>query len=231
MKIDILTLFPAMFDCLQSSIIGRAIKDNKLEINVIDIRQFSKDKHKKCDDYPFGGGSGMVLTPQPLYDAIMSKKTEKSLVVLMTPKGEVLNQEKVHQLAKQNHLIIVCGHYEGVDQRVINLCVDLEISIGDYVLTGGEIPAMAVLDAVCRYVPDVINDKSLLEESFSEGLLEYPQYTRPQEFKGQKVPEILVTGNHQKIKDWRLEQSLKITKERRKDLYKQYLKKVNDKKD
>lgn len=231
MKIDILTLFPAMFDCLQSSIIGRAIKDNKLEINVIDIRQFSKDKHKKCDDYPFGGGSGMVLTPQPLYDAIMSKKTEKSLVVLMTPKGEVLNQEKVHQLAKQNHLIIVCGHYEGVDQRVINLCVDLEISIGDYVLTGGEIPAMAVLDAVCRYVPDVINDESLLEESFSEGLLEYPQYTRPQEFKGQKVPEILVTGNHQKIKDWRLEQSLKITKERRKDLYKQYLKKVNDKKD
>lgn len=231
MKIDILTLFPEMFEALKSSIIGRGIKDNKLEINTIDIRQFSKDKHKKCDDYPFGGGSGMVLTPQPLYDAIMSRKTKESLVILMTPKGEVLNQKKVQELSKRNHLIIVCGHYEGIDQRVIDICVDLEISVGDYVLTGGEIPAMIVLDAVCRYVPEILNENSLLEESFSDGLLEYPQYTRPQEFLGHKVPEVLLSGNHQKIRDWRLGQSINITKKRRKDLYKEYLKKVNDKKD
>lgn len=229
MKIDILTLFPEMFEALKSSIIGRGIKDNKLEINVIDIRQFSKDKHKKCDDYPFGGGSGMVLTPQPLYDAIMSRKTKESLVVLMTPKGEVLNQKKVQELSGKSHLIIVCGHYEGIDQRVIDICVDIEISVGDYVLTGGEIPAMIVLDAVCRYVPEVLNENSLLEESFSCGLLEYPQFTRPQEFMGHKVPEVLVSGNHQKIKDWRLEQSINITKKRRKDLYKEYLRKIDEK--
>ncbi|MDD3397009.1 MAG: tRNA (guanosine(37)-N1)-methyltransferase TrmD [Clostridia bacterium] len=225
MKIDILTLFPEMFDCIKASIIGRAIKANKVEINIIDVRQFSIEKHKKCDDYPYGGGFGMVLTPQPLYDAIMSVKIEKSLVVLMSPKGDVLNQGKVCELAKYEHLIIVCGHYEGIDERIINLCVDCEISIGDYILTGGEIPAMVILDAVCRYVPDVITDSSLLEESFSDGLLEYPQYTRPQEFKGLKVPEILITGNHQKINDWRLKQSIKITKERRKDLYKEFIKK------
>ena len=229
MKIDILTLFPEMFEALKSSIIGRGIKDNKLEINVIDIRQFSKDKHKKCDDYPFGGGSGMVLTPQPLYDAIMSRKTKESLVVLMTPKGEVLNQKKVQELSGKSHLIIVCGHYEGIDQRVIDICVDIEISVGDYVLTGGEIPAIIVLDSVCRYVPEVLNENSLLEESFSCGLLEYPQFTRPQEFMGHKVPEVLVSGNHQKIKDWRLEQSINITKKRRKDLYKEYLRKIDEK--
>lgn len=225
MKIDILTLFPAMFDCIKTSIIGRAIKDNKVEINIIDIREFSKEKHKKCDDYPYGGGSGMVLTPEPLYNAVMSVKTENSLVVLMSPKGDVFNQAIVQELAKQEHLIIICGHYEGIDERVINLCVDCEISIGDYVLTGGEIPAMVVIDAVCRYVPGVITDSSLLEESFSEGLLEYPQYTRPQEFKGLKVPDVLINGNHKKVDEWRIQQSLQITKERRKDLYRNYLKK------
>lgn len=231
MKIDILTLFPEMFEALKTSIIGRALKEKKLEINLIDIRNFSQNKHKKCDDYPFGGGSGMVLTPQPLYDAIISRITKDSLVILMTPKGEVFNQKKVRELAEKSHLIIVCGHYEGIDQRVINLCVDMEISIGDYVLTGGEIPAMAVLDAVCRYIPEVIKEDSLSEESFSDGLLEYPQYTRPQEFMGEKVPEVLLSGNHKKIQEWRLEQSLKITKKRRKDLYKSYLKKINNKQD
>lgn len=227
MKIDILTLFPEMFDVLKQSIIGRAVENKNLQINVINIRDFSKNKHKKCDDTPFGGGAGMVMTPQPLYDAITSVKTRQSLTILMSPRGKTLNQSLVKELSGESHLILVCGHYEGIDERVSQLCVDKEISLGDFVLTGGEIPAMAVVDAVARYIPNVITSESLKEESFSNFLLEYPQYTRPQEFKGIKVPEVLISGNHKNINEWRLKKSLELTKKLRPDLYKKYKKQKN----
>lgn len=218
MKIDILTLFPEMFTSLKTSILGRATKNGQLEINVLDIREFSKDKHKKCDDAPFGGGAGMVMTPQPLFDAIKSVKDENSYVIFTSPRGETFNQKMAIDLSKKEHLIFICGHYEGIDERIIELCVDKEISIGDYVLTGGEIPAMAMVDAISRYVDGVLNSESLSEESFASGSLEYPQYTRPFEFEGLKVPEVLISGNHQEIAKWRKEQSDKITQERRPDL-------------
>ncbi len=219
MKIDILTLFPEMFGALSESIIGRARDKGLIEINIIDIRNFSKDKHKKCDDAPFGGGAGMVMTPQPLFDAIKSVKQENSLVILTSPRGQTFNQKLCKDLSKYEHLIFVCGHYEGVDERIIELCIDKEISIGDFVLTGGEIPAMAMVDAISRYVDGVLgNNASLEEESFSSGLLEYPQYTRPAEFMGLKVPEVLLSGNHAEIAKFRKEKSLEITKQRRKDL-------------
>ena len=220
MKIDILTLFPEMFSCLNESIIGRAIKENKVQINIIDIRTFSKNKHKKCDDYPFGGGAGMVLMVEPVFDAIMSVKQKNSLVVLTSPRGETLNQKMVKSLAKIEHIIIVCGHYEGIDERIIDLCIDKQISLGDFVLTGGEIPALAIVDSVCRYIPEVLNGQSLEEESFSNELLEYPQYTRPQEFKGLTVPEVLMSGHHENIEKWRHEQALEITEKIRPDLLK-----------
>ena len=218
MKIDILTLFPEMFSCLNHSILGRAIENDIVQINTINIRDFSKDKHLKVDDTPFGGGAGMVMTCQPLYDAIKSVQTEESEIFYLSPKGETFNQKMVKALSCKKHIILVCGHYEGIDERIIQLFNMKEISIGDYVLTGGEIPAMVVVDAISRYVPNVINEESVKEESFSENLLEYPQYTKPQEFMGLKVPEVLVSGNHKKIDEWRKEQSLKITKERRPDL-------------
>ena len=227
MKIDILTLFPEMFNGLKQSIIGRAVENKNLQINVINIRDFSKNKHKKCDDTPFGGGAGMVMTPQPLFDAISSVKTRQSLTILMSPRGKTLNQSLVKELSGESHLILVCGHYEGIDERVSQLCVDKEISLGDFVLTGGEIPAMAVVDAVARYIPNVITSESLKEESFSNFLLEYPQYTRPQEFKGIKVPEVLISGNHKNINEWRLKKSLELTKKLRPDLYKKYKKQKN----
>lgn len=218
MKIDILTLFPEMFVSLKSSILLRAQKNEKVEINIINIRDFSKDKNKKCDDYPFGGGAGMVMMAEPIYDAIMSVKAKDSYVIFTSAKGNVLNQKKVVSLSKLNHLIIVCGHYEGIDERVIGLCANEEISIGDYVLTGGEIPAMAITDAVCRYIDGVLNKDSLNEESFASGLLEYPQYTRPNEFMGRKVPDVLISGNHENIAKWRKQKSVEITKQRRPDL-------------
>lgn len=221
MKIDILTLFPEMFDSLNASIIGRARQNGSLDIKVIDIREFSLDKHKKCDDYPYGGGAGMVMTPQPLYDAIMSVKTEASHVIYLSPKGKTFNQKKVIELARYEHLILVCGHYEGIDQRVIDLTVDEEISIGDYVLTGGELAAEVVIDAVARYIPSVLgNEQSTKDESFANDKLEYPQYTRPAEFKGLKVPEVLVSGNHGEVDKWRAKQSEEITKNVRPDLLK-----------
>ena len=221
MRIDILTLFPEMFENLKMSILGRAQEKNLITVNLINIRDFSKDKHKKCDDYPFGGGAGMLMTPQPLYDAIMSVKTEDSYVIYMSPRGNVLTGKKVINYAKNyNHLIVVCGHYEGIDERIIELCIDEEVSIGDYVLTGGELPAMVLVDSVSRYVDGVLSEGSTDEESFSNDLLEYPQYTRPAEFMGLKVPDVLVSGNHEKVREWRYEQSLKITKERRPDLLK-----------
>ena len=219
MRIDILTLFPEMFGALSESIIGRAREKNLIEINVINIRDFSKDKHKKCDDAPFGGGAGMVMTPQPLFDAITSVKTKDSLVILTSPRGQTFNQKLCKELSSFDHLIFVCGHYEGIDERIIELCIDREISIGDFVLTGGEIPAMAMVDAISRYVDDVLgNGQSLEEESFSSGLLEYPQYTRPAEFMGLKVPEVLLSGNHAEIAKFRKEQAEKITKSRRPDM-------------
>lgn len=219
MKISILTLFPEMFSALDESIIGRAKKSGKVEINAVNIRDYSKDKHKKCDDAPFGGGAGMLMTPQPIADAITSVDPDrKAKRIYLSPKGKTLSQAMVKELAKEEELVLLCGHYEGVDQRVIDLFIDEEVSIGDYVLTGGELPAMVLVDSVCRYVGGVIATTSLDEESFSSGILEYPQYTRPQSFMGLDVPEVLVSGDHKKVDDWRREQAIALTKKRRPDL-------------
>lgn len=221
MRIDILTLFPEMFTPLFSSIMGRATKDSKLEINLINIRDFSKDKHKKCDDYTFGGGPGMLMMPQPIYDAFLSiPNYEKAYKIYVSPKGKVFNQKISKELAKSyEHIIILCGHYEGVDQRIIDLLIDEEISIGDYVLTGGELPAMVIVDSVSRLLDGVLHSGESAEiETFENGLLEYPQYTKPRVFMGLEVPEVLVSGNHQKIDKWREEQAKKLTRERRPDL-------------
>ncbi len=222
MRIDILTLFPEMFDALKSSLIGKAQDKNLLEINIINIRDFSKDKHKKCDDYTFGGGNGMLMTPQPIYDAMTSIEGYKTAhKIYLSPRGKVFNQKMVKGLTDFDHLILLCGHYEGVDERVIELLIDEEISIGDFVLTGGELPAMVVIDAVSRYLPGVLgNSASVEEESFSNGLLEYPQYTRPAEFMGLKVPEVLISGDHAKVRAWREEQARAVTKKRRPDILK-----------
>lgn len=220
MKIDILTLFPQMFAPLKESIIGRAVDKKILEINVVDIREFSKDKHKKCDDYPFGGGAGMLMTIQPLYDAIKSVKREKSKLIFPSPQGRLFTQNVAKELSEEEHLIFICGHYEGVDERLFSLFEIDEISLGDFVLTGGELPSMVMVDALCRLVDGVLNKESLESESFSNGLLEYPQYTRPSSFMGLDVPEVLLSGNHEEVNKWRAEQSLKRTKERRKDLLK-----------
>ena len=221
MRIDILTLFPEMFSALQESILGRAQRSGKIEINVVNIRDYTQDKHLKCDDYPFGGGAGMVMMPQPIGSAIEALDPEhKARRIYMSPKGEVFRQQKVFELLNYEWLILLCGHYEGVDQRVLDLFIDEEISIGDYVLTGGELPAMVVADAVSRYVDGVLSPSSLVDESFSENMLEYPHYTRPQEYKGLSVPEVLRSGDHGKIDKWRREQAIKITKKRRPDLLK-----------
>ena len=220
MKFDILTLFPEMFSSLEQSIIGRAVENEQISINLINIRDFSTDKHKKVDDTPYGGGAGMVMMPDVIYSAYKSLESSDAKVIYMSPKGKTLNQEKVEELSKENHLIILCGHYEGIDQRVLDKIVDEEISIGDYVLTGGEIPAMVLIDSVSRYVKGVLKEDSIKEESFSNGLLEYPQYTRPEIFQGERVPEVLLSGNHQEIDKWRKEKSLEITKKNRPDLLK-----------
>ena len=218
MKFDVLTLFPEMFNCLNESILGRAIEKDLININLINIRDFSKDKHKKVDDTPYGGGAGMVMMPDVVYDAYKSLNSKDAKVIYMSPQGQKLNQKKVVELSKEKHIILLCGHYEGIDQRVIDEIVDEEISIGDYVLTGGELPAMIVIDSVSRYIEGVLKDDSTKEESFSEGLLEYPQYTRPEVFNGKQVPEVLLSGHHENIDKWRREQSLINTKKKRPDL-------------
>ncbi len=219
MKIDILTLFPEMFAPMQASILGRAQRENKIEINVVNIRDYTEDKHLKCDDYPFGGGAGMVMTPQPIGSAIEAlDPTHAARRIYLSPKGEVFRQQKVFELLEYEHLILLCGHYEGVDQRVIDLFIDEEISIGDYVLTGGELPAMVVTDCVARYADGVLNAASLVQESFSENRLEYPQYTRPVEYRGLAVPEVLRSGNHAAIDKWRREQAERLTREKRPDM-------------
>ena len=220
MRIDVLTLFPEMFSALDHSILGRATRKGLLDINVVNIRDFSKDKHKKCDDYPFGGGAGMVMMAQPVCDAFDSLGLDGDVMrIYMSPKGRNLTQSLVKELSACRHLVLLCGHYEGVDQRALDLNIDMEVSIGDYVLTGGELPAMVLIDAVSRYIPDVLgSEQSTVDESFSDNLLEYPQYTRPQNFRGLEVPEVLVSGNHQKVDEWREKLKLEITMKNRPDL-------------
>ena len=194
MQFDVLTLFPEMFVALKTSILGKAQEKKKIDINIINIRDFSKDKHKKVDDTPYGGGAGMVIRPDVVYDAYQSIENKRNAkVIYLSPQGKTLNQEKVEELSKEKHLILLCGHYEGIDQRVIDEIVDEEISIGDYVLTGGELPSMVLIDAVSRYIEGVLTKESIEEESFSNGLLEYPQYTRPETFLDKKVPEVLIS--------------------------------------
>ena len=220
MKFDLLTRFPEMFEGIKQSIIGKAIEKEIIDINIVNIRDFSKNKHKKVDDTPYGGGAGMVMRPDVVYDAYSSIKSDNAKVIYLSPKGKTLNQEKVKELANEKHIILLCGHYEGIDQRVLDEIVDEEISIGDYVLTGGEIPAMVLIDSVSRYVDGVITKESVEEESFSNGLLEYAQYTRPEIFLNKKVPEVLLSGHHENIRKWREEQSLEITRHNRPDLLK-----------
>lgn len=218
MEFTVLTLFPEMFDAMNYSIIGRASKNNKIDIKVVNIRDFSEDKHKHVDDVPYGGGAGMVIKPDVISKAYNSVKTSNSKLIYLSPKGKKLNQEKVKELSKESNLILLCGHYEGIDQRILDEIVDEEISIGDYILTGGELPAMVLIDSISRYVEGVLNEESIKEESFSSRYLEYPQYTRPEIFNGKKVPEILLSGNHKKIDDWRKEQSLIETYKKRPDI-------------
>ena len=222
MRIDVLTLFPEMFAPLSESIIGKAREKGLIEINVTDIREFSADKHKKCDDYPFGGGAGMVMLPQPIFDAVNAVDPDhEALRIYMSPKVKRLDMPLVKSLAaiESKRILLLCGHYEGVDQRVLDLCFDDEISIGDYVLTGGELPAMVVIDCVARYIDGVLgSEDSVKEESFSSNTLEYPQYTRPAVFEGISVPDVLLSGHHANVEKWRREQSEILTKKLRPDL-------------
>ena len=221
MKIDILTLFPNMFDgVFQESILKRAIEEEKVEINLINFRDYTLDPHKKVDDTPYGGGAGMVLTCQPIFDCVKSIRKEDSKVILMTPDGIPYKQKMAYDLRHEKHLIIICGHYEGFDERIRSIC-DLEISIGDYVLTGGEVPAMVLVDSITRLLPGVIKEDSHLEDSFNENyLLDYPTYTKPRVYEGMEVPEVLLSGDHKKINEYRYNESLKRTEERRPDLLK-----------
>ncbi len=218
MKIDVLTLFPKMFEgFLSESIIKRAIEQKLVKINVHNIRDYTLDPHKKVDDYGFGGGKGMVLMPQPIFDAVNKFKTDDSYVILMTPQGNTYNQKKAYELTTKKHIIIICGHYEGFDERIRTLA-DEEISIGDYVLTGGEIPSMAIIDSVTRLIDGVIEKESHENDSFNDNLLDYPVYTKPVDFRGMKVPDVLLSGHHENIRKWRYERQLEKTKQRRPDL-------------
>ena len=218
MKFDVLTLFPEMFTPLKESIIGRATKNNCIEINITNIRDFSKDKHKKVDDTPYGGGAGMVIRPDVVYDAYKSVETTPAKTIYLTPQGKKLDQKIVEDLSRYKHIILLCGHYEGIDQRVIDEIAPEELSIGDYVLTGGELPAMVLIDSVARYIDGVLNKDSIEEESFAGGILEYPQYTRPEVFNKREVPDILKSGHHENIRTWRRKKAIEITCMKRPDL-------------
>ena len=221
MRIKVLSLFPKMFDgILNESIIKRAIDDKKVNIDVIDLRSYSKDKHNKVDDTIYGGGAGMLIKCEPVFDAIDDLKTKNTKVIMLSPDGVKYNQEKAYELSKEKNIILLCGHYEGFDER-INTVVDEKISRGDYVLTGGEIPAMAIIDSVTRLLPGVINEESHLNDSFNNDLLDYPQYTKPKEYRGMKVPDVLLSGDHKKIDEWRREEQIKKTKKQRPDLLKE----------
>ena len=221
MKINILTLFPDMFSIFDHSILGRAKEKGILEFNIVNIRDFTVSKHKKVDDYPYGGGAGMVIGPQPVIDAIRNvKKMSKSKVIFLGPKGKTFNHELAKKLAQEEELTFICGHYEGIDERCFKY-IDMEISLGDFILTGGEVAAIPIIDSTCRLVDGVLGKaESHMDESFSEGLLEYPQYTRPEEFEGDRVPDVLLSGHHDNIRKWRRKKSLEITRERRPDLFK-----------
>lgn len=221
MKINILTLFPEMFSIFEHSIIGRARENKIIEMDVLNIRDFTLNKHRKVDDYPYGGGAGMVMAPQPIVDAIRHvKENNNGKVIFLGPRGRTFNQEMANELSKEENLTFICGHYEGIDERVYKH-IDMEISLGDFVLTGGEMAAIPVIDSILRLIPGVLGkEESFMDESFYNGLLEYPQYTRPEEFEGDRVPDILLSGHHENIRKWRRLQSLKITKERRPDMYK-----------
>ena len=224
MKFDVLTLFPEMFETLNSSIIGRAKEKNLIEINLINIRDFSKDKHKKVDDTPYGGGAGMVMKPDVVYDAYKSIEDKDAKVIYMSPQGKKLNQKKVEELAKNEHLIILCGHYEGIDQRALELIQPEEVSLGDFVLTGGELPAITMIDCISRLVPGVLGkDDSAVYETFYDGLVEYPQYTRPEEYMGLTVPKVLLSGDHKKVEEWRRNTAIERTKIKRPDMYEKYM--------
>ena len=231
MKISVMTLFPEIFESyLGESIMKRAIDKDILDVDLYNIRDFSENKHKKVDDYPFGGGAGMVMTPQPIYSTykkiLEDNNIEKARVIYLSPKGKTFDQKMAKSLAKEDNIVFLCGHYEGIDQRIIDLIVTDEISIGDYVLTGGELPALILIDSISRLIPGVLSqNESFEEESFKDNLLEYPHYTRPREFMGMKVPDVLLSGNHKKIEQWRYDESIKITKKRRPDLYKKTCKK------
>ena len=218
MIIDILTILPNMFDnFLSESIIKRAIEKNLVNINIHNIRDYSSYNHKQVDDTPYGGGSGMVLMCDPIFKAVEALKKEDTLVIMMTPQGQTYSQKKAYELSKYNHIIIICGHYEGFDERILSL-VDLELSIGDYVLTGGELPSMIVTDSIVRLIDGVINSESHLNDSFNDNLLDYPTYTKPRVYNGMEVPEVLLSGHHENIEKWRMEQRIKKTKEKRPDL-------------
>lgn len=220
MIIDIITIFPEVFqNFLETSIVKRAITNDKLIVNLHQLRNYSHNKHKNIDDTPYGGGAGMLMAFPPFYDAIMALKKENTKVIYLSPQGELLTQSIAFEFKDYEHLILLCGHYEGIDARIDSL-IDYEISIGDYILTGGEIPAMVLIDTITRLIPGVISDESVLEETFSYGLLKYPQYTKPEEYQGLKVPEILLSGHHKNILNWRREMSLKKTFEKRPDLLK-----------
>ncbi len=220
MKFSVLTLFPEMFEVLKTSVLGKAIENGIVQVNCVNIRDFSKDKHRHVDDYPYGAGGGMVMQPGPIYDAWKSVAGEdRPLVVYMSPQGRPFNQKMARDLSREEHIVVLCGHYEGVDQRVLDEIVDIEISIGDYVITGGELPAMVMIDSVSRMVPGVLDSQETAsEESHYSGLLEYPQYTRPPEFMGRTVPEVLLGGNHKDIRRWRREKSLEATWRKRPDM-------------
>ena len=218
MKIDILSLFPEMYNGpFTESILKRAKLEGKVEINIHNFRDYSLDPHKNVDDTPFGGGSGMVLACQPIFDCVNNLKTNDSLVIMMTPSGKVYNQKLAYELSKKKHLIIICGHYEGFDERICSIC-DMQISIGDYVLTGGELPSMVLVDSIVRLLPGVIDSESSLNESFNNSLLDYPVYTKPRVYNGLEVPSVLLSGNHAKIAEFRYKEQLKKTKENRPDL-------------
>jgi len=218
MRIDILTLFPSMFDgFLNESIIKRARDSKKVEINIVNFRDYSLDHHHKVDDTPYGGGAGMVLTPQPIMDAVDDLKTDDAKVILLTPDGKTYNQKMAYSLSNEKHLIIICGHYEGFDDRIRSI-VDIELSIGDYVLTGGEIPSMVITDSITRLIDGVIDKESHLNDSFNNNLLDYPTYTKPRVYRGMEVPEVLLNGNHKEIDEYRKKEALKRTMEKRPDL-------------
>lgn len=229
MKIDILTLFPEMFAPVTSSILGKAGEKGILDIRLTNIRDYTQDKHKRVDEYPFGGGVGMVMQADPIFRSLEAIGAEGKRAIYMSPRGKMLDQQMIEELASEEELVILCGHYEGVDQRVLEHWNMEEISIGDYVLTGGELPAMVLIDSVARMIPEVLGDShSALDESIYSGLLEYDQYTKPREYAGMHVPEVLVSGNHKLIHLWKFEQSLRLTKERRPDLFEKFMERADE---